>query len=339
MSTPVDKTLRLDRTQLGQKRPSGRPPTFLIAIVAGVVAAVVVALVLLPMFRKTSTDTGPQVAAVAPAPVSNTVPVLVAATAIDPRTPITDAMVKVIRMDPAKAPQANGLTSPLDAVDKVSIGFIAAGAPITSDLLNGMGLSNGLAFAFPKSMRAITIPLDPISSVAGFLKPRDHVDIIGTFDSTNNQSVTHVVLQNVLLLATGSQLLPNQAASTVNTGTGNTASDASSAPTSTVAVPTEIPNATVEVTPEDAQKLIIAGAKGKLQLALRAYDDNSIEPIPVTHSSTVTGVLPISSGGAPQRSAPPIPVPTISNQVQPAVILPSITVIKGTDTKTVTVGQ
>ena len=341
MSTPVDKTLRLDRTQLGQKRPSGRPPTFLIAIVAGVVAAIVVALVMMPFFKSHASDNNTVATAVAP-PAPTTVPVLVAATAIDPRTPIKDSMVKVVQEQPDKAPQANSLSNPLDAVGKVSIGFIQAGAPVTSDLLNGKGLSNGLAFGIDTGMRAVTIALDPVSSVAGFLKPRDHVDVIGTFDEGNGQSVTRTVLQNVLLLATGSQLLPNQSASTVNTGNSSaTTSDASAAPASTVAAPIEIPNATVQVTSVDAQKLIVAASKGKLQLALRPYTDNSIEPIPVTHSSAVTGVLPLTAAGpAPvQHPAPPIPLPTSTGAIMPAPMLPSITVIKGTDSKTVTVGQ
>lgn len=337
MSTPVDKTLRLDRTQLGQKRPSGRPPTLLIAVVAGIVAAVVVGLLLLPLIKRTPTaDTS-----VAQLPATPTAPtkvsVLVATDDINPRTTIKDSMIKVEDEDPSKAPQ-NAISDPTVAIGMVTINFISKGSPITTDLLNGKGLSNGLAYGITPPMRAITIALDPVSSVAGFLKPRDHVDVIGTF-TDGSDTITKTVLQNVLLLATGAQLLPNQAAAQVNTGNGNSANDnAPAAPTGTVAAPTEIPNATVEVTPEDAQKLILAADKGKLQLALRYADDNTIVPIPVTHGSSVTGIVVTEGGQVTLHPTQPIPTPG-PGSVAPIPILPSITVIKGTDVRSVTVGQ
>jgi len=348
MSTPVDKTLRLDRTQLGQKRPSGRPPTFLIAIVAGVAAAIVVALVLLPVF---SHRTEPPAAGTAPpAPVAPvTVPVLVASGQINPRTVITDAMIKVKQVTPDKAPTNNLISSPIDAVGKVSIGVIAKDAPITSDLLTGEGISLGLAYGVSPGMRAVTIALDPVSSVAGFLKPTDHVDVVGTFtiaNSKDNESVTTTILQNVLLLATGSQLLPNQTASSVNTGTGAAATaDTSAAPTATVAAPIDIPNATLEVNSTDAEKLILAASKGKLQLVLRRFDDHTPTPVPAIASYLITNVHPIGMGPMesqkPESTAPPIPVPPINHQpLPPAVaVMPTITVIKGSTPATVTVGQ
>jgi Flp pilus assembly protein CpaB len=190
-------------------------------------------------------------------------------------------------------------------------------------------------------MRAITIPLDPVSSVAGFLKPRDHVDVIGTFDAGENTSVTKIVLPDVLLLATGAQLLPNQTAAEVNPNMSNDNS-APAAPTGTVAAPVEIPNATVEVSPIDADKLIIAMAKGKLQLALRSADDQTIANVPEIRSTAVTGVM-LGSNPAPEERSPiPIsapPIPTTNTVIPVATVLPTITVIKGSASTTVTVGQ
>ena len=63
--------------------------------------------------------------------------------------------------------------------------------------------------------------LDPVSGVAGFLRPGDHVDVIATFDAGNGQSVTRTVLQNVSLLAVGSQVLPTHAPANEGVLNGN----------------------------------------------------------------------------------------------------------------------
>jgi pilus assembly protein CpaB len=127
----------------------------------------------------------------------------------------------------------------------------------------------------PAFMRAVTVALDPIIGVGGFLKPGDHVDVVATFE-VNDGTVTKTVLQNVELLATGSEVTAEE----INPKTGRmTGSKAQ-------------PNATLAVLPTDAEKLILAESKGKLRLTLRRPDDVSFTRMKGVTGRDVIGVVP-----------------------------------------------
>jgi len=97
------------------------------------------------------------------------------------------------------------------------------------------------------------------TSVGGWIRPNDHVDVIGTFrDPASNENVALTLLQNVVVLATGKL-----------TGTTNLN-----------LVPEnqrEYSNVTLLVLPDEAQILTLAAELGSLSLALRNEDD--LEPI------------------------------------------------------------
>jgi pilus assembly protein CpaB len=316
--TTADKTLRIDRTMLNPKRPSSRGKTLAIAVILAAIAAILTFVVLT---KKTQQQAAP------PPPVVLT-PVVMAAQDIPARTQITDSMLKVVDMDTAPN---DSVQRQVDLVGKVTTTPISNGQPITNSDVTLRGPEMGLAYGILPGYRGVTIQLDPVSSVAGFIKPGDHVDIIATFDAGNNQSVTRTVLQNVLLLATGADVLPTHAA----TGNGLSGSNNPAAPDGNTPKPEEIPNATVAVTPEEAQRLMLAANKGKLLLTLRAANDIANRDIPVLHSADVTTIYPKQDAppAPPQRLAPP-PV------WQPTQALPvpsTVTVIRGSDSKTVTV--
>jgi pilus assembly protein CpaB len=108
-------------------------------------------------------------------------------------------------------------------------------------------LSNKLA----SGMRAVTIPVDDVSGVAGFITPGDRVDIV--LIRSGETMSADLILQNVKVITV------DQAADVRNTGA-------------------KIANAiTLEVTSEDAKKLALAKATGKLSLTLRAAGDQVVK--------------------------------------------------------------
>lgn len=222
-----------------------------------------------------------------------TVSTVVAVQDIPARTTITQAMLEVRRVAPGQVP-ADAATAISDLVGKVATAPISAGSPLTNGLIVTRGIEMGLAYTMPNLHRAMTIALDPVSAVAGFVKPGDHVDVLATFNIGNRQSVTRLVLQNVTVLATGSQSLSSRPPDN-SAGTAQEGSQDSSA----------LSNATLMVSPDQAQTLALAIARGKMQLLLRPADDTSVSTPTPMPSAAVTGVNPLS---LPFPTEPALPV-------------------------------
>ncbi len=109
-------------------------------------------------------------------------------------------------------------------------------------------------------MRALALPVDKVASFGGLLKPKDHVDILGTFQKPGEGDVeTVTLLQNVAVLAVGGRL-----------GSGREVSKGNrrEARVSTV---------TALVTPEEAELLVFAQDRGSLSLTMRNEEDVNTE--------------------------------------------------------------
>jgi pilus assembly protein CpaB len=200
--------------------------------------------------------------------------VIVAARPIPAGTPLEQDFIRT-KTVPEQFLPAN----PLLARDvEIYLGQPVAGdiAPevmlLTSDFAT-VDVSRTLSGRIPEGERAMTLPVDAISGVAGLLRPGDRVDILGTFPVSQDDQlipeaggdsigyVTMSLLQNVTLLAVG-QELSDIGGSRHQQQRGGYA------------------NVTVSVTPDEAELMIIAQTRGRLNLLLRHRDD--LETIPVT---------------------------------------------------------
>ena len=145
---------------------------------------------------------------------------------------------------------------------KVLIGHKRGDVVFWSDIEGGDPAASGLSSDIKRQMRAVSINCTGAASVSSMVRPNDHVDVIGTFDfegtAGRRKFVTCTILQNVLVLATGSESAKqrlrsqglNRAYSTV----------------------------TLEVTPREAEMLAFAEQiKGRLVLTLRNRNDTSYE--------------------------------------------------------------
>jgi pilus assembly protein CpaB len=144
--------------------------------------------------------------------------------------------------------------------------------PIIGDrLFSGVKTAGMLPLLIPAGMRAMSVPVDEVSDIAGFVLPGAHIDILVSIadQSTGGQPFSKIVLQNVEVLAVAQEI--------------EEAKDE----------PKVVKVVTVLVTPEEAERLTLASHDGVLRLALRNYDDKKVV---VTDGSNVGNML---RGGAP----------------------------------------
>ena len=142
---------------------------------------------------------------------------------------------------------------------------ISAGQPLTQGSLVAPGDRGFLAAALSPGMRAITIPVSDKSSVAGFVFPGDHVDLMLTQkvmgagqDSSGPLNVTETILRNIRVLAT------DQSPTSESTPDGKT-------------VVHRFATVTLEVTPRIAEKIEVAQNVGTLDMTLRAIADTQAD--------------------------------------------------------------
>src|SRR5258705_1393787 len=125
---------------------------------------------------------------------------------------------------------------------------LEANEPILESKLAPKDGGAGLTTTIPEGMRAVSIRVNDVIGVAGFVVPGSHVDVIlsGSPTQGGTTDVAKIILENVQVLAAGQ----------------NIDQDINGKPQSAQVV-------TVLVTPEDSQKLALASTEGRMQLALR----------------------------------------------------------------------
>src|SRR5215468_3759134 len=134
---------------------------------------------------------------------------------------------------------------------------IKTGEFILPSKLADAGAGSGLPSLIPSGMRAVSVRVNEVVAVAGFVVPGTRVDVLLTGNpGGGNEQQTTTVLKNVLVIAAGQKLERNAAGE-----------------------PQSTPVITLLVSPDDAQKLTLAAAQGKIQLALRNPMDTKQEEL------------------------------------------------------------
>jgi pilus assembly protein CpaB len=139
---------------------------------------------------------------------------------------------------------------------------ITAGQPVTRGALVGPKDRGFLAAALGPGMRAITVPVNTSTGVAGFVFPGDHVDMVLTQQVQGGGDgpalkVSETIVRNLRVLATDQRT--------------DSKGDDGKTEVKTFA------NVTLEVTPRIAEKIAVAQSMGTLSLSLRSLADNTAE--------------------------------------------------------------
>jgi pilus assembly protein CpaB len=156
----------------------------------------------------------------------------------------------------------------------VKTSFVQNEPIVASRLFTGVRTAGVMPLLIPPGMRAMSVPVDEVSDIAGFVLPGSHVDILVALQdpATGNRAFSKIVLQNVETLAVAQEI------------------------EQTKDEPKVVKVVTLLVTPEEAERLALASREGTLRLALRNYNDNKTV---ATNGVTVAQLL----GGA---NAPPL---------------------------------
>jgi pilus assembly protein CpaB len=148
-----------------------------------------------------------------------------------------------------------------ELVGRAVIFPIAARQPVLQAYLAIPGSGIGLTVKIPEGMRATSVRSDEIVGVAGFLFPGSHVDVLATLRSDAvPQPETQVVLQDVEVLTAGQKIEPEPGGKAETVGV-----------------------VTLLLTPEDAQKVVLASTQGSIHFVLRnGADRGRVDAVPVS---------------------------------------------------------
>ncbi|CAE6911774.1 COG3745 Flp pilus assembly protein CpaB [Vibrio sp. B1FLJ16] len=170
-------------------------------------------------------------------------PVLVAAMELEPGVIIEEKHLKTRLMEVDWIDELT-LKEPSQAVGKVVANSIYEGELVNPNRIAVLGEGVTLAAMIPEDKRALTIRVNDVIGVAGFLLPGNKVDVLNTKGKDNSVS-TRTVLKNIKVLAV------DQTARTQDNK------------------PVIVRAVTLEVSPQEAEKLLTENSKGRIQLALR----------------------------------------------------------------------
>ncbi|MGB8507404.1 MAG: Flp pilus assembly protein CpaB, partial [Pyrinomonadaceae bacterium] len=202
---------------------------------------------------------------------------------------------------PSDATPDGAFDSPEKLVGRVAVVNVAAREPVTDFKLAPEGSAAGLSAVIPEGYRAMTVKVDDIVGISGFVRPGALVDIVVVIQpqegSIGGQGpVSKIVLQNIKVLASGQKIdqpKDDREAESVKA-------------------------VTLQVLPEQAEKLALAATEGKLQLVMRNSVDQGDEQTQGVDKRILLGgerALPVPEPGSikseqpRQQSVAPAPAP------------------------------
>ncbi len=247
-----------------------------VAVVCGLLAAV---LSYIYLRRPSSEETTPEVVKVS---------VVQALVDLPTGARLAPTLVTAVSLNETEVPKRAILAG--EDLSKTVEGLVAvvpikAGEVLTEDKVRRPTSDLGLAFMVPEGMRAVTVAVDEVAGVGWLAKPGDHVDVLATFEYPEEVVLTRTILQNVEVLAIGTQMVVEEEPQPEAAEQPQTTEKAKS-------VSKQRTTATLAVTPQEVQKLILADTKGKLRLALRRAGDESSAALSSVRLSDVSGYTP-----------------------------------------------
>jgi pilus assembly protein CpaB len=216
----------------------------------------------------------------------DTVPVVVAARPVPMGTLLTADHVRVMQW-PASS-QVDGAVAAVEhAVDRGTIASLAINEPVTEAKLAAKGIGSGLSPTISQGMRAISIKVNEVVGVAGFVVPGSRVDVLVTIappdDASHRNPMTRIVVSNAQVLTAGTRIDQDTA-------------QAEGKPIAASVV-------TLAVAPADAERLALAQNQGQITLTLR----NPLDTDPTaTPGVRLGGLLGSQTESAPAPQAPAV---------------------------------
>ncbi|MBN3805841.1 Flp pilus assembly protein CpaB [Paraburkholderia sp. Ac-20336] len=209
-------------------------------------------------------------------------PVAVASGDISLGQPLNPNLIRMVSWPSASVPP--GAFADGKALDgRVLLTSLAPGEPVLESKLAPQGTKGGLSAVIGAGHRAITVRVNDVVGVAGFALPGNYVDVIVNTQEAGKadaqQSISKIVLEKILVLAVAQQVSRDDTA------------------------PKVVNAVTLEVTPEQAEKLDLARSVGTLSLVLRNQVDKQ--------TASTEGATKLSLLDMPASAPAPEPVQTV----------------------------
>jgi pilus assembly protein CpaB len=230
-----------------------------------------------------------------PAPVArptervSTVQVAVAMRELPMGTVLRAEDVKLVAW-PGDAVPAGYATALADLEERGLIAPVSANEPILTSKLADRGSGGGLPVLIPEGMRAVSVRVDEVIQVAGFVTAGTRVDVLLTY-SEDGPTQTRTILQNVQTLAAGQTIQRDLEGK-----------------------PQDVTVITLLVTPQQAERLALAASEGRIQLALRNLMDGQVT---VTSGARLTSFADEPRPVTAPAAAAPRPVQASATVVAP----------------------
>ena len=159
-------------------------------------------------------------------------------------------------------------SNPELVTNRILISPLIANEPILESRLAPISVTTGGISAVVKSgKRALAVKGDKVIGLSGFIRPSNRIDVLlTTTNPSNKREITKTVLENILVLATGVEIRENK-------------DDGKPYPVDVY---------TLEVTPKEGERLVLAATMGKLQFALRNFNDKETV---LTNGAGIYGTL------------------------------------------------
>jgi pilus assembly protein CpaB len=209
-------------------------------------------------------------------------PLVVAVRELPLGTTLTRDAVK-LRNVPENLLPKGGFSRIEDVLDRPVISAIQTDEPVIEPRIAARGSGVGLAPLISPGMRAISVRVNDVVGVAGFILPGMHVDVLVTGrPSGASDTFTRTVLQNITVLSAGQTIQTDGKSQTITT-----------------------PVVTLLVNPSEAEALTLANNEGHIQLVLRNSVDRQIASTPGRQLHELLGSP--AADGAPQIRVAPAP--------------------------------
>jgi pilus assembly protein CpaB len=237
-----------------------------------------------------------------------TQPVVVAAADLPLGTELKKEDLTVVNFPVGAAP-AGAFSKPNDVIGRGVISGIVKNEPVLPAKLASKEAGAGLPPVIPDGMRAVSVRVNDVIGVAGYVLPGTRVDVVCTESPTSQpaDATSKVILSNVQVLTAGTRMEQDQEKGK----------------------PMQVTVVTLLVYPEQSERLALASTEGKIQLALRNPLDQGAPETPGIKPAVLLGLAQQKAPGkAPSPAGKKAPGP-VTQAAPAAAPLPTVEVIRG----------
>ena len=202
-----------------------------------------------------------------------------------------------------------------NVIGRVAIRPITRGDAVTEQKLKpkaGAPGSGFMTYVVPQGHRAVTVAVNEVAGVAGFLTPNDRIDVVVTtpWPGNDKENISKIILENISILATG-QVTDQKEGK-----------------------PVVVPTVTLDLSPSDAEKLVLSASKGSLQLLLRNITDSSpADSKGATIAKVLYGIERVPKAAAPRvvKAVHTTPAAKAAPKAAPLPVTHTLEIIRGTE--------